>query len=76
MAAQAGFEPALPKHGLTVRCITYLPLSIEMVRLERIERSSSGWKPDIIAVIRQTHKMVAEVGIEPTQEAYETPLAT
>ena len=47
-----------------------------MVRLERIERSSSGWKPDIIAVIRQTHKMVAEVGIEPTQEAYETPLAT
>ena len=31
MAAQAGFEPALPKHGLTVRCITYLPLSIEMI---------------------------------------------
>ena len=48
----------------------------QVVHLERIERSSSGWKPDIIAVIRQMHEMVAEAGIEPAQEAYETPLAT
>ena len=73
MAAQAGFEPALPKHGLTVRCITYLPLSNkiyikeQMVTVERFELPTHGLeiRCSIQAELHR-HKMEPPVGIEPT----------